>query len=357
MSVRSLALKIHYTYGEQTRRWLISNNYLDLNLKISKQGDYLFFPLKSDIENKKTFLNDFPLKKQGELEEFSFKKKEQKPKSLAEALKKIIPNSLYKFIPKSFDQIGDIAIIEFDEILSPFKHEIGKILCTLFPSIKSVYRKSSGVSGEFRLRKIEYLYGDKKTETIHKEYGIRIFVDVEKTYFSPRLGDEHNRIANLVEDGEIVVDMFTSTGPFPLHIAKKSIATIYGIDINQKAIDCLKKSILLNKLKGNIHPIVGDIRTIINDLPKADRVIMNLPKTSIHFLQLATQIFKEGTILHFYSFVKNETGKKDLYNLVNNELSKTDWRIEEILHFQRIRESAPYEIHACIDLLLSSGNT
>ncbi|UJG40224.1 MAG: class I SAM-dependent methyltransferase family protein [Candidatus Heimdallarchaeum aukensis] len=357
MSVRSIALKIHCSYGEQTRKWLINNNYLDFNFKISKQEDYLFFPLKINLDKKKAFINDFPLKEQGEIVEFFFKKKRQKPKSLAEALKNVIPNNMVDFIPKSFDQIGDIAIIEFDETLSPFKHEIGKMLCNLFPSIKSVYRKTSAVSGEYRLRKIEHLFGEKKTETIHKEYGIRIFVDVEKTYFSPRLGDEHNRIANLVKEGEIVVDMFTSTGPFPLHIAKKTKATIYGIDINQKAIDCLKKSISLNKLKGKIYPIVGDIREIIDNLPKTDRVIMNLPKTSIQFLQLASQIFKEGTILHFYSFVKDETGRNDLYNLVKNELSKTNWRIKQILHFQKIRESAPHEIHACIDLLLSAGNT
>ena len=61
---------------------------------------------------------------------------------------------------------------------------------------------------------------------MHQEHGIKIFTNVCKAYFSPRLGDEHKRVSDKVKNDEIVVDLFTGVGSFPLHIARKKDATI-----------------------------------------------------------------------------------------------------------------------------------
>jgi len=62
-----------------------------------------------------------------------------------------------------------------------------------------------------------------------------------------------------------------------LHITKYNICTVHAIDINKEALICLKKSVEMNNLKGMIIPTHGDCRQVVDTLPKADRIIMNLP--------------------------------------------------------------------------------
>ena len=85
--------------------------------------------------------------------------------------------------------------------------------------IKTVLRQASPVSGDFRLRKLEWIAGERKTETVHKEYGCILKVDLGKCYFSPRLSYERNRIAHQVQPGEVMVNMFAGVGSYSIVIA------------------------------------------------------------------------------------------------------------------------------------------
>ncbi|MHA1303227.1 MAG: class I SAM-dependent methyltransferase [Candidatus Heimdallarchaeaceae archaeon] len=357
MIVQAIGVKIGYSYAEQARKWLNSQDLINHECSFLREKEHLIIPLnisEYEIDEK---LREFPFSNLATISTFSFERKKLEPKNLTDALESIIPSDLHHLIPKSFDVIGNIAIVDIETELLPFKEEIGKKLFSLFPSIHTVYRKASAVSGERRIRELEYLAGEKECETIHKEYGVKIFVNVCEAYFSPRLGDEHNRVAKLVRAGETVVDLFSGIGSFPLHIAKNHKADVYAVDMNPIAIKCLKHSIKLNKLKGNIFPFLGDCRDIIESLPKADRVIMNLPGSSIEFLEVAKQLFKPNTVLHFYSFVPKEDAEKKIYDLLEKRLQKFGWQIKEKLQFQKVRESAPYEIHACLDVSVTSSQT
>ena len=69
-------------------------------------------------------------------------------------------------------------------------------------------------------------------------------VDVEKTYFSPRLSFEHQRIASLVKRNETVVNMFAGVGCFSIIIAKTvSPVKVYSIDVNPTAVECMEKNV------------------------------------------------------------------------------------------------------------------
>src|SRR2546428_13057038 len=106
----------------------------------------------------------------------------------------------------AFDQIGEIIILRIPESLLLKKKMIGKVLLEKVKTAKSVFYQSSPVSGDFRTRKLELLAGEDKTETEYKEHGCRFKVDVEKAFFSPRLSTERDRIANLIKDGETVIN-------------------------------------------------------------------------------------------------------------------------------------------------------
>ena len=70
-------------------------------------------------------------------------------------------------------------------------------------SIKTVIAPISDVEGEFRTRRFRHVAGEVRTTTTHKEHGLRYQVDLQRAYFTPRLGTERLRIARLVGPGNM----------------------------------------------------------------------------------------------------------------------------------------------------------
>ena len=143
------------------------------------------------------------------------------------------------------------------------------------------FYQSSSVDGEFRTRELEILAGDDKTETEYKESGCRFFVDVRNVFFSPRLSSERTRIAEFVNDGEMVVNMFGGVGIFFNYLPQKwKNSTVFNIDINPFATKLCKKIIAINRLVGNVISIHGDASQVINSQleNKSDRTLMLLPE-------------------------------------------------------------------------------
>jgi len=350
MEIESAGIKTVNSEAEPLRKWLQNHNVIDHSLSFNREEGKLVMPLNLTKREASKLLSNYSSETEFIIDIFHFSKKTVKAKSLQEAVAMHIPESHHEFIPKSYDLIGDIAIVDIlDEIIN-YRKIIGESLLNLFPSISSVYRKASAVSGLMRIRELDLIAGEKKCETIHLEHGIRIFVNVCETYFSPRLGEEHKRVADEVRNNECIVDLFTGVGSFPLHIAKVSDAIIYAIDINETAIECLKKSITLNKLKGKIIPLVGDSREVTKTLKPADRVIMNLPSKSLEYLDIASQILKPEGILHFYHFISAENPKENLITILEDALIKFNKRIKQVISFRKVRESAPSEIQASLEI-------
>jgi len=205
----------------------------------------------------------------------------------------------------AFDQIGNIIIVRIPDLLLPKKKLIGETLLEQVKSAKSVFYQSSSVEGKFRTRDLEILAGDDKTETEYKESGCRFVVDVRKAFFSPRLSSERMRIAELVNDGEVIVNMFGGIGMFSIIAAKKKKCTVYNIDINPDAANFCQKNIAINKLAGNVISIHGDASDVIkNQLEnKSDRILMLLPEKSDEFLSSAILASKNSGVIHYYSHI------------------------------------------------------
>jgi len=171
------------------------------------------------------------------------------------------------------------------------------------------------VEGDFRTRNLEILAGEDNTETEYKEFGCKFLVDVENAFFSPRLSTERERIGNLIQDGEVITNMFAGIGMFSIMAAKKKKCTVYSLDINPAASNLCVKNIELNKLAGKVISINGDASEIIKEqlVDKSDRTLMLLPERSDEFLESAISTTKNGGIIHYYSHIhadkKSEAGK------------------------------------------------
>ena len=234
---------------------------------------------------------------------------------LKKALESILSSQESEDLISAFDQIGDIIIVRIPDSLLPKKKLIGETLLNEVKIVKSVFYQSSPVEGDFRTRNLEILAGEDKTETEYKEFGCRFRVDVANAFFSPRLSTERERIANLIQDGEIMVNMFAGVGMFSIMAAKKKKCTVYSLDINPVASRLCEKNIELNKLAGKVISINGDTSKIIEEklVDKSDRTLMLLPERSDEFLDSAIKTTKNGGIIHYYSHIhadkKSDAGK------------------------------------------------
>ncbi len=202
-----------------------------------------------------------------------------------------------KPIRGSYDRIGDVAIIKIRDADRSMK--IAKSLVSSGTGIRGVWH-DSGVKGQNRVRKLDFLAGEKITHAIHVENGLRFSVDIDQVYFSPRLATERMRISREVRDGEFIIDMFAGIGPFSISIAREKNVRIIAIDSNKSAIKCMLESIKMNNLKGEIEAICGDSRKIMPTISKADRIIMNLPHEAIDYLSEAVSALSQNGTIHLY---------------------------------------------------------
>jgi len=234
---------------------------------------------------------------------------------LKKTLESILTSQESEELISAFDQIGDIIIVRIPDSLLAKKKLIGETLLKNVKIVKSVFYQASPVEGDFRTRNLEVLAGEDRTETEYKEFGCRFTVDVANAFFSPRLSNERERIANLIQDGETMVNMFAGVGMFSIMAAKKKRCTVYSIDINPIATKLCEKNIELNKLAGKVVSINGDTSKIIEEQlqGKGDRTLMLLPEKSDEFLESAIKTTKDGGIIHYYSHIhadkKSDAGK------------------------------------------------
>ena len=254
----------------------------------------------------------------------------------------------------AFDQIGDIIVIRIPDSLISKKKIIGEKILEQVSTAKSVFYQSSDVEGDFRTRSLELVAGENRTETEYKEYGCRFIVDVEKAFFSPRLSTERERIANLVQNGDIVVNMFGGIGMFSIMAAKNKKCTVYNIDINPIASKLCEKNITLNKLDGKVISINGDAVQIITDQleNKGDRTLMLLPERSDEFLEYAILATKNNGIIHYYSHIHADK-KQDAPKLSEQHYLEITKVKSEILNSKIVRAVGPRYYQTVIDIKIS----
>ena len=304
-SPRGLCIRIGKGHGEGVRRLLLRHSLFDASRKPRVTASHIYFPItRLPLKNESEAL--------GRVAAFEIKActlptaRSPPPRSLADRLAGAIPSPLLADLPKSYDIMGDIIVIEdLAESLMPHREAIGAALLGAYPKTKTCLLKIGKVEGEWRVPTYRLLAGLDKTDTVYTENGLRLRIDLAKAYFSPRLAYERQRIAGMVKEDETLVDMFAGVGPFSLAIAKKVKATVHSIDINPDAIVLLKENISSNRLRGRVYPHCGDAAVVSGWLAgTADRVIMNLPGSSLNFLKVAVTLLKpNGGLIHIYFFL------------------------------------------------------
>lgn len=279
-----------------------------------------------------------------------------------EALGNTFPRELEPFLPRSWDIVGAIAVVEGPKEpvadLDPHWSSIGQAVIAVNPAVTSVFLKVSAVTGEFRTRDIRCIAGPDVTETVYKENECTFQLDIRKVFFSPRLVTERARIARLPKlQNEVVLDMFAGVGPFAIQRAKFQGVPVVAVDKNPDAIAYLQRNAELNRVFPLISPICADITSLgrgyLSSVEgKMSRIIMNLPERALEFLPQALRALKtEGGIIHLYQFVGGKNPLQEGEKRFKDALRNAKGELISMQGVKIVKPYAPYEYLLVVDAL------
>jgi len=325
-------IKIEKERANETIRALYRKNLIDKARKIGNDSSFVYIPTVKRIAGFRYCGR-------------KLEQKEKRPKNLGEALKEFGIES--RNVISSFDLMGTIAVVEIPEGIDPRK--AAKAIMGVHRGVKSVFQKTSGMKGKYRVRELKLIGGKRQKVASYVENGIRMEFDVEKVFFSPRLSNERKRISDMTRKRENVLVLFAGVGPFALCIAKSKPRTkVIGIDLNREAVKWFNKNIGINKLK-NVEAVLGDVK---KELAKrryrnwADRIVMPLPKDAEHFLSYAEKACKKKAIIHFYTFVEEKKARRETIEKLKGNL-KRKFRIRRM---KQVRDFSPKIIQVVADV-------
>lgn len=229
----------------------------------------------------------------------------------------------------------------------PYKKIIGEVILSKNKGICTVVNKVDTIDTKFRNFKMEVLAGENNFFVQHSESNCLFKFDFSKVYWNSRLSYEHNRLVNLFQKGDAICDVFAGVGPFSIPAGKKG-AIVFANDLNPDSYESLKENISLNKvymdfrdlfflnykvdllvkayckdgrqfIKDSVQELLDFSRqkiiTISHENSKLQKkvskfegilvpqvfkhFIMNLPETSIEFLDAFKGIYSEHKHLFF----------------------------------------------------------
>lgn len=329
--VTAPAVRVPRAEAEATRRRLLELDALRIDLNVAKEGDDVLFPVLDSCE-----LPRLPTV------QWEFESRDVRPSGYQD----LLPARLRPLAPRAFDQIGDIVVVKVPPELQEERSAIGDALLR-FHKARAVFH-DRGVKDPFRVRDLERIAGAGEALTAVHENGVKLWVDLSKAYYSPRLASERARVADLVRIGERVVDLFGGVAPFGIQAALKG-AHVDSIDINPEAVALARRNVAESKVEDRVRLHEGDARQVADALAPADRILMNLPHGASAFLDVAARLAKPKATIHYHEILRNDRVEARQDELVQ-ELRKHG-REARAANVRVVRNYSPEESHVAFDLL------
>ncbi len=274
---------------------------------------------------------------------------------LREIAEKVLGEDVARRIWKRIDIIGDIVVIR-----KPFEMSVdelrplGEALLERIPYARSVWLATSPVDGQYRLRDLVHLAGERRTETLYVEHGCKFRLDITKVYISLRLSYEHRRIASLVEDGERLLNMYAGAGFFSIIAACWHDIIAYSIDINPHAYRYMVLNARLNGVEDRVAPILGDAYSTTLRMFKGEveRVLMPLPELALQHLPAAIAALAGKGFIHIYLHVTAMSSREAIGKAVRlavNRASRYASRVR-VDNARVVRTVGPREYQVVVDM-------
>lgn len=337
-TVRSWCVVVPRERGEEIRRVLKERGLLQKHLKVHERAGHLRLPTIENVEM------GWPTEEQDFEETFT------PVRSYKDVVQ--VPDALRSQLPTSFDVIGDIAVLKIPDPLVPHREEIARAILQWNRNVK-VVAQDHGVAGEFRIRKLEVLAGEPRTTTIHTEFGLRYRVDVARAYFSPRLGSERARVADLVRPGETVADPFAGVGPYAILIARRRRPSrVVASDANPVAVDLLRQNVAANRADA-VETRAGDAHDVLRESAPLSRIILDLPHSAMGFLSDALRALGRDGTVHLYAILE-DADREDREHAIREIVTKGGRHLVG-MNMHTVRAYSPTQHHVAFDVTVGPG--
>jgi len=320
-------VRVDPSAGEATRQTLASAGLVDDGREITVEDGSLYIPVAD------------PDAVPDDLDVVDFDAPAREPQTT--------PADLLDWDP-SYERLGDVVIVDEDDP-ERARALADAVMASDLP-VETVLNRASKVKGQERVRDWEVLVGD-STETVHREYGTELAVDLAEVFFSPRLATERHRVAEQVRAGERALDMFAGVGPFAIPFADRG-ADVVAVDVNETAIEYLRANAERNGVADRIAAIHGDVRDVTKDYANwADRIVMNLPHSADEFLETAVELAGDECTIHYYD-IAHEDDPYGPGEAAIRTAAEPDYSVE-VLTRRTVRSYAPHELNVVLDVRLT----
>ncbi|WP_457752377.1 tRNA (guanine(37)-N1)/4-demethylwyosine(37)-methyltransferase Taw22 [Thermococcus sp.] len=331
------ALKVPRREAEPVKRRLKKLGLYDGKRRPKREGDFVLLPVIEDDRLHSLGYEVLPVV-------LPLRPERQIYKNLESVLAGRLSGEELRYL-RRYDVIGDIAVIQIPPELEHRVDDIVFALRKVHPFLKVIARKGFH-EGAFRIRDYSIIWGEERLETVHRENGVEIKVDLSKAFFNPRMKGERYRLAQLVKEGERILIPFAGVLPYALVVARYRKVKITAVELNREAYELGLENIKHNRkrLKGEIEFIHGDAFKVLPELPGYDRVISPTPRGVD---ALALTLSKAERWLHYYDFVhedKIEAFKKRILNECKKLGRECSVRVKKVSDFK------PHVFKVCADV-------
>ncbi len=143
-------IKIPAKKGEKVRKLLQEVQLLAKDYKILAEGVMLLIPLQPDtnIEKIRALLEEDGIEMGTRL----FDPAIEGSRTLAEALEGVLSPKEIGFLPRAYDLIGDIAVLEIPEEIEAHSIHIGNAFRLVHSNFSTVLAKKGAITGTTRVR-------------------------------------------------------------------------------------------------------------------------------------------------------------------------------------------------------------
>ncbi|MEA3202636.1 MAG: tRNA (guanine37-N1)-methyltransferase [Thermoplasmata archaeon] len=327
--VQASGVRVPRSEAEATRRRLLELDALRIDLAVARAGDDVVFPVLDSCGPR---MPTVP---------FEFEPRAVRPTSYLD----LLPPEVRDGAPRAFEALGDIVVVKVPPAQWAHRATIGRALQE-FHAARAVFH-DHGVKDEFRVRELERIAGAGEALTQVSENGVRLWVDLARAYFSPRLAAERARVVALVRPGEHVVDLFGGVAPFGVQAALKG-AVVDSVDLNPDAVALARRNVESCGVQGKVTLHEGDARVVAKSLAPADRVFMNLPHGARRFLDVACRLVKPGGTVHHHEILAvDDVDAREV--AIKKEMARLGRPVHGV-SIRTVRNYSPVEAHVAIDL-------
>nr|CAD7454222.1 unnamed protein product [Timema tahoe] len=239
-----------------------------------------------------------------------------------EVLKSILPEDQDSVT--SYSLIGHIAHVNLRSHVLDYKSVIGEVLLDKVKGVKTVVNKIDIIDSKYRNFQMEILCGENNMIVEVRENHCIYTFDFSLVYWNPRLCTEHERIVEMLKEGDILYDVCAGV----ILLQRKSAPNVERNKVSSyvQAYNKDARIFIENDVKNHILLSWQNVKYSESIM----HITINLPAMAVTFLQsfvglftteeMYAHVIKNYPIVHVYCFVKGDNPNAQAQKLVEENL-------------------------------------